>query len=242
MGRKLILSCSKRKTETADFIPALERYDGVAFRLLRRYFKNFDEKLEVYILSAEFGLISQNRKIPNYDTQMTRETALKLKRKILSQADKLLAAEALTKRDEIFINLGRNYELSFSKVFGILETKACVTTASGSIGKRLSQMHDWIYIEQAGMHREFARAEKPVSFSGEKFSFTPEQIYQCAREGLKNDLARASGFQSWFVEVDGVRISPKWLVNRLTGVSVSSFHSDAARRILQQLGVEVKRV
>lgn len=242
MGRKLILSCSKRKSGSAELIPALERYDGVAFRLLRRYLRISDEKPDIFILSAEYGLITSEQEIPAYDTQMTSARADRMKATVFAQAEKLFLAESLTKRNQIFINLGRNYHSSFSEVFHILETRSSLTVASGSSGKRLGQMYDWLYGEESALRQKIPQTTKTVVFFGAEISFTKEQIHECARRGLLANAHGAFAFQTWFVEIDGVRISPKWLVRELTGREVKSFHSDAARRILQQLGIEVKRI
>jgi hypothetical protein len=45
---------------------------------------------------------------------------------------------------------------------------------------------------------------------------------------------------TWYVAVGGQRVGPKWLVSQVTGLPVSAFHTDEARRVLQQLGVEVQ--
>jgi len=65
MQRLLILACSQRKRPGASSLPAIERYDGPAFRVLRRYCRlNQDNGLFVYVLSAEFGLIPVKQPIP----------------------------------------------------------------------------------------------------------------------------------------------------------------------------------
>jgi hypothetical protein len=71
MQRLLILSCTERKRHDLDLLPAVERYDGPAFRLLRGFRKQTSESLEVYILPAQFGLIDCEEPIPYYDQMMT---------------------------------------------------------------------------------------------------------------------------------------------------------------------------
>jgi hypothetical protein len=65
--RLLILSCSQRKRPDAILLPALERYDGPMFRVLRKFLRENPSKElhpDVYILSAQFGLISADQLIP----------------------------------------------------------------------------------------------------------------------------------------------------------------------------------
>jgi hypothetical protein len=38
-GRMLILACSRRKRPDEGLLPAIERYDGPAFRVLRRFLR-----------------------------------------------------------------------------------------------------------------------------------------------------------------------------------------------------------
>lgn len=60
--RLLILSCSRRKRLDTDLLPAIERYDGPAFRVLRRFLRERPfEAPDVLILSAEHG---RRRKLP----------------------------------------------------------------------------------------------------------------------------------------------------------------------------------
>src|SRR5262249_45105340 len=68
-----------------------------------------------------------------------------------------------------------------------------------------------------------------------------EAAVLAARRGLAEDPVGASRYQIWYVPVDGVRVAPKWLVSRVTGLPVERFHSDEARRILAALGITVLR-
>src|SRR5690242_19808152 len=91
MSRLLILSCSQRKRVTQDTLPAIKRYDGPAFRVLRRYLqcKSLDTP-EIRILSAEYGLISQEQPITCYDRKMTAQRAEELRPRVLAELKHLL--------------------------------------------------------------------------------------------------------------------------------------------------------
>ncbi len=61
--RLLILSCSQRKSESLERLPAIERYNGPLFFVLRRFIRECPGQarhLDVYILSAAYGLIPWN--------------------------------------------------------------------------------------------------------------------------------------------------------------------------------------
>ena len=92
LDRLLILGCSQKKRPDSGLLPALTRYDGPMFRVLRKFLRECPgeaQGLEIYILSAEFGLIPASQPIPNYDRRMT-----------LQQANILRAGQ-----DETFENL-----------------------------------------------------------------------------------------------------------------------------------------
>src|SRR5438105_981754 len=87
--RLLLLSCSQRKLDTSGKIPALQRYDGPAFQVVRRYLRETnDPLLHVCVLSAEYGIIAADDRIADYDRTMDTERAAALRESTL---DKLKA-------------------------------------------------------------------------------------------------------------------------------------------------------
>ena len=71
--RLLILSCSQRKNISQRLLPAVERYNGPLFFVLRRFLRECPhqaKQLDVYILSAAYGLIAGNFPTPLYDQKM----------------------------------------------------------------------------------------------------------------------------------------------------------------------------
>jgi hypothetical protein len=83
--RLLILACSQRKRPDEGLLPAVERYDGPTFRVLRRFLREgISEPPDVLILSAEHGLIPQDLPIAAYDRKMTPARARELRPQILA--------------------------------------------------------------------------------------------------------------------------------------------------------------
>ena len=79
--RLLILSCSQRKHETQELLPAIERYNGPLFFVLRHFLRERPRQarqLDVYILSAVYGLIPGNLPIEWYDRKMDLSRAIEL--------------------------------------------------------------------------------------------------------------------------------------------------------------------
>ncbi len=76
----LILACSQRKHPDSGLMPAIERYDGVNFRVLQKATREgyLSENLDMLILSAKYGLIEANTPIESYDLKMTKQRAQEL--------------------------------------------------------------------------------------------------------------------------------------------------------------------
>lgn len=76
----LVLGCSSRKRHDACLLAALARYDGVNYRVLQRALRARREhgvgdalaaRLDILIVSAEFGLLAPDTPIPGYYRCMT---------------------------------------------------------------------------------------------------------------------------------------------------------------------------
>ena len=81
-----------------------------------------------------------------------------------------------------------------------------------------------------------------LTFKGKNFKANARLVEQLVSAAEEAEAEGLTSYQSWYCIVQGVRVSPKWLVSQLTGLSVGSFHSDEARRFLNKLGLEVYRV
>jgi cytoplasmic iron level regulating protein YaaA (DUF328/UPF0246 family) len=84
MNRLLIVACSARKKRLPELAPAIERYDGPLFRVLRKFLReNLYQAPEILILSAKFGLIGPSELIPEYDCRLTADGAKQLRTTVL---------------------------------------------------------------------------------------------------------------------------------------------------------------
>ncbi len=243
--RLLILSCSQRKSHKEGLLPAIERYDGPLFRVLRRYQKTQDTrnqetelKLDIYILSAEFGLISAKYLIPDYDCCMTRQRAQMIRPVVMDKLKNLLTGAC--RFQELFICLGRDYRPALEGWEAFVRQDMAVHVAWGTIGMRQSQLYEWLYGTPPSAYTP-SKSEKP-SFHGMAVELCPQQIFEIARQGLRESSRMATFHHMWYIPVDGQRVAPKWLVSRLTGLPVRSFRTEDARRLLAELGIEVRRV
>jgi hypothetical protein len=223
-------------------MPAIDRYDGPAFRLLRRFLKQGAVQPPVVkIISAEYGLISLDYPLPYYDRRMTRERAKILQPGIITELKTTLSYKTYT---NLLIWLGRDY---FEAIYGyeaIIPDTLNVQIALGGTGRKLSILHDWLYGDSSNLRNDqnFASTGGKVRIRGVEVNLTSEQVLDLARRAIVAGEQGVSRYQSWYVPIDDQRVAPKWLVSQITGLPVSSFVTDEARRVLAKLGILVKRV
>ena len=140
--RLLILSCSATKRTDPGMLPALWRYDGSAFRVLRKALRDLaaDRHPHIAILSAEYGLIAADTPIPWYDRKMDPARAEAL----APQVQAALCAALTPDIAAIFVALSRAY----LPALGALPAGPWhVTAAQGGIGQRLGQLRRWLHEE-----------------------------------------------------------------------------------------------
>jgi len=139
----LIVACSQRKRSAPGLLPAIERYDGVNFRVLRKAQREgyWPKNLDVLILSAKYGLLKSDTLIENYDLKMTPRWAIELRARVSADLDECLER---TPYSEVFINLGKVYlaALTLSKELRTMNGR--VRYATGGIGEKMSQMKKWL--------------------------------------------------------------------------------------------------
>ena len=138
MSSLLIMSCSKTKKHL-DNVPALELYDGQAYRVIK---KNSAENLEIVIISAKYGPIRSTEIISYYDQVMTVSQAAGMRREVSEGIMNIVSRENFRR---IFISLGFPYNLAISEeLIGFLDKNFYLQVAHGPIGKRLHQLKEWL--------------------------------------------------------------------------------------------------
>ena len=138
--RLLILSCSKSKQQGKFLLPAIDRYDGPAFKTLRKW-RPVDERMEVIILSAKYGFIPSDLPISDYDCEMPRQVSPAQKSRYHQQIDGILSEREF---DTVFINLGERYACCLPSLEELRIRAGEVVSAFGRIGLRLHQLKSWL--------------------------------------------------------------------------------------------------
>ena len=147
LDRLLILGCSQKKRPDSGLLPALDRYDGPMFRVLRKFLRECPggaQGLETYILSAEFGLMQASQPIPNYDRRMTLQQANRLKSPVLACLRRILTEKQYQR---LLINVGKDYAVALSDYKWRCLTNVKMTVATGTQGYRQAELYDWLHGE-----------------------------------------------------------------------------------------------
>ena len=241
-NRLLVMGCSRRKRLSSPLMPAIERYDGPTYQVLRKFYqcRSNISNLDVYILSARFGLIRASTLIPAYDQSMTPMQAEKLAPQVLSKVSHLLKNN---KYCELHLCMGRQY-LSCLYGYGTaLPHDTEVSISEGSMGKRQYLLKQWLYNQDMPKGEETTTTAPSIrqaaTIRGVMISLSADDILAKGRNSLERNAGDPENFRAWYVELDGRRVAPKWLVSQITGLPVSSFHSNEAMRLLVRLGVKV---
>ena len=135
--RLLILACSAAKRPDPGLMPAIERYDGPAFKVLRKYLRETGGPgPAVWVLSAEHGLIRGDRPIEDYDRRMDRARAAALAPGVARDW-----AVAFAGVSEVAVSVGKVYRLALpaQPPPGILWT-----VLGGGLGVRLTRLRAWL--------------------------------------------------------------------------------------------------
>lgn len=163
----LILGCSKVKRKATGLLPAIDRYDGSPYRVLRKFLRShrWPGDLSVAVLSAKYGLVGGFTGIENYDERMTPDKAAALS----SRCHRLLHEWSKSHRS-IHFSLGRDYLPAVkSALDNGLDSE--MEVFEGSIGMKLNQIKGLLSKTISwGKHK----AELPEPGSGQVSYFLPD--------------------------------------------------------------------
>lgn len=235
----VILGCSQRKRQTSRVLPAVERYDGPIFRVLRKHSREAPETAaDACILSARFGLIRGKTRIPRYDVQVSSIDPARLRQRIKRQLARALG-EIRPKR--LFVSVGNHYWPLLREALEYEVAPGKVVVATGGIGGRASQLSRWLSPTKAQSNvAKLPRSTGKAVLLGTALRITRAEVLRRARREFVTDPSGAARFETWYVPVGRHRVAPKWLVSLLFDKPVARFRTADARRVLLQLGIETK--
>jgi hypothetical protein len=237
----VILSCSRRKKRTSRPIPAIDRYDGPLFQVLRKHIR---ERPEVppatYILSGRFGLIDAGFPTPRYNHRLTAADISILQDSVDSQIK-----EAVQKIQpaSVFVSVGSQYWQLLDEPLSREFASEKLIIASGSIGGRASQLTHWLRLSEPRTNDlPIVQPRGKATLLGTTVRLTPSEILYRANQARSVDPEGAVRFQTWYVELGNERVAPKWLASILFNKPVYRFRTSDARRVLTDLGLSTRHV
>ena len=243
------MSCSQRKNNTPCLVSAIERYDGPPFRVLRKYLRDAQEparNLDIYVLSAKYGLIDGGMKIGAYDQLMTNSRVLELKDEVERQFRNLIIPQLYK---SIFLSMGKMYLRTLEDIEKKLDPDTELVLSLSGSGRKLTELKDWLWGQKTASDTQVEKETavqismfpQAVVLRGNKVELTTIQAISILIEALGRDPKTAREIRLWYADVNGEKISPKWAAKELFDLPVGAFSSDEARRALRGLGINCRR-
>lgn len=246
-SRCLILSCSQRKSTLSQPLSAIDRYTGPSYQVLNKFLReqpHESNNLDIYILSARYGLIRSQTPTHYYDQKMTSANAAVLRRQVLHTFEQQILPK---KYAEIFVSMGKTYLLALDDLPTINEHIKLIIS-QGSSGKKLTELRNWLWgctpaASQNSIPLATPNLDKQTAvLRGHSVTMTTAAVLSLLQDKIEASNGLAFHIQSWYVEVDGARISPKWAAQVLFNLPVSEFSADEARRVLRRLGLNCYQI
>ncbi|MFA9427063.1 DUF6884 domain-containing protein [Natronorubrum sp. A-ect3] len=109
MSILLVQSCSKSKDRPSEPVEPLELYTGYFFKIIKKAIREgeFDNQIDLCILSAKHGLIDSTDRICYYDRQMDANRAATLQSAVTEELKTRVVSH---KYDYVVFNLGSVYK------------------------------------------------------------------------------------------------------------------------------------
>ena len=132
----LILGCSQTKRDCEGLLPALDRYDGPHYRVVKKFLRDhrWPSDLSIAILSAEYGLFGSLKGIANYDLRITPTTA-----RAKDEYSGILEKWA---KDHVavYVSLGKDYLPALQPALDSLPNQIRQERFQGGIGKKMREI------------------------------------------------------------------------------------------------------
>jgi len=146
MQKAIIVAASqRRKREPKTPIPALERFTGVYFRVLKKYIREGKlTQTDIIILSPEHGIIQVQDKIPYTEPTekllLNKDMIAKMRKNNLQILEKIFNKKQYSK---IYVNVGRTL-IKLIEGFDKLTQAKIVYAAGPGLGPKAQHMKNWI--------------------------------------------------------------------------------------------------
>jgi cytoplasmic iron level regulating protein YaaA (DUF328/UPF0246 family) len=133
MSTLLIQSCSNSKKSVSEPVPAFDLYSGYYYRIIKKARREgeYDDNIDIRILSAEHGLLHPEEKIETYDREMDASRADELKPVVVPELCRVIGEGEY---EDVVLNMGKTYRRALKGLDS--KTDAEVVEIEGGLGER----------------------------------------------------------------------------------------------------------
>lgn len=158
----VLLPCSQTKRSDPGYLPAMERYDGPMYKVVRSFLRQFDwpRDLSVGILSARHGLMGSMASIEHYDQRMNSGRAAELLAQTRSALNGWRSGHA-----KVSILVGHDY-LPAIDLGHMREVGLDPSIVEGPVGLKLHQLRGLLHNSASYPRRQAPRPDpqRPLYF------------------------------------------------------------------------------
>ena len=144
MTRLILLSASRRRSNNPNSIPALERYQGVYFRVLKKYLREDRLKdTDVLIVSEKFGVLRPEDRVPYHEPFEGKLGKQEVQKARQANLTKLAQTFSEKQYSEIFVVCGREFQKLIAGFQNLTNTKVVFCEGAG-LGPKAHNLKQWI--------------------------------------------------------------------------------------------------
>lgn len=140
----LVMACSKRKAPGLLRGCAWDIYDGRLYQVLKKALQDYpdwQEHVDVLIVSARYGILRPEQEIETYDEPMTEVRARERSGQWREDLRRAIAGRCYK---AIHVNLGRLYLRALPNLDSFFPGVSIEWATRGGIGKRNAQTKRWL--------------------------------------------------------------------------------------------------
>ena len=141
MRRLVIVSASQRRAPDPNPMPAIDRFDGVYFRILRKYLRESRLKgVDVLVVSDRYGILQANDLVPFH------HPSDKIKATENARASNLTKLKDMLKKAsyaEIYVVCGEDFQ-GFIRGFEEYANTTVTYCQGRGLGPKARSLRDWI--------------------------------------------------------------------------------------------------
>ena len=144
LKRLILLSASERRSDAHEGLTPLERFQGVYFRILKKYLNEGKLKnTDIIVVSDKFGILTSENQVPYHERFIQIPTPEEMEKLRKTNLQKLGQVFKVNKYSEIFVVCGKQFQQFISGFENLTEAKVTYCKGSG-LGQKAQHLRQWI--------------------------------------------------------------------------------------------------